>query len=67
MNYSQLLICANDTGSLVNSLFGVKNFNLFLSFTSLGGMVNEFTNSYLSPVNVELPNTFFYHSSYSNS
>ena len=41
-------ICANNTGSLVNNFFGVKNFNPFLSFTSRRAMVCVSTNSSLS-------------------
>ena len=44
--------CANDIGSLLNSLFGVKVFNIFPCFTSLscsiGGMSDKSTDSTLS-------------------
>ena len=46
------LICANNIGSLVNNLFGVKIFNPFSSFTSSlpysGGMWNKSTDSSLA-------------------
>ena len=44
--------CANDIGSLLNSSFGVKVFNIFPCFTSLsrsiGGMSDKSTDSTLS-------------------
>ena len=45
-------ICANNIGSLVNNLFGFKNFYPCLSFTSLspsnGDMSDKSTDSFLS-------------------
>ena len=59
-------ICANNTGSLVKSLFGVEVFNLFLFFTfsspSSSGMCSILTNTSLLSSSVS--SNFFYISIY---
>ena len=53
-----VFICANNIGSLVNNLFGVKNFNPFPSFTSSSshssGYMSDSSLSLLLVVSVDI-------------